>query len=124
MNNPYTQMKRSELRAACKEAGIQYSKLTVGGMRDTLTQRMYDDAAIEDAIQDDGMAGYTIPADTSFRAAFEAHKAAGKSKCGALRATAHGYKGTRKNFISDAMECDIKSATASANWAAMVRGEW
>lgn len=33
----FQDMKKTELRAACKEAGIPYSKLTVGGMRDTLT---------------------------------------------------------------------------------------
>ena len=39
MTNPYDNMKRPELRAACKEAGIKYSKLTVQGMRDTLHAR-------------------------------------------------------------------------------------
>ena len=31
-----TEMNRTELRKACKENGIKYSKLTVGGMRDEL----------------------------------------------------------------------------------------
>jgi len=37
MTNPIDNMKRPELRAACKEAGIKYSKLTVQGMRDALS---------------------------------------------------------------------------------------
>jgi hypothetical protein len=38
MDKSIKDMNRSELRAACKSAGIQYSKLTTGGMRDELTR--------------------------------------------------------------------------------------
>ena len=45
-------------------------------------------------------------------------------KADTLRYIAHHYAGTRKEFISDAMELGIKETTASANWACMKRGEW
>lgn len=35
--NAYADMKKTELRAACKAAGISYGELTVGGMKDALT---------------------------------------------------------------------------------------
>lgn len=38
------EMNKGELRAACKEAGIQYGKLTVGGMRDALNPQRLEEA--------------------------------------------------------------------------------
>jgi hypothetical protein len=46
------------------------------------------------------------------------------SKCATLRAVAHAWKGTRQEFLKAAINHGIKPATASANWAAKVRGEW
>ena len=47
----FQDMNKTELRAACKEAGIPYSKLTVGGMRDTLTAH-YAASATEEVKED------------------------------------------------------------------------
>lgn len=40
------EMNKTELRAACKAAGINYSKLTVGGMRDTLAALQTEPAPV------------------------------------------------------------------------------
>jgi hypothetical protein len=158
----FANMNRTDLRAACKEAGIQYSKLTVAGMRDVLAELATPTPIVGEfcdcphcgthlsngvlALHDelgDGTTRAQDPATTNefqcmgcngqfgdehtmqgFAATYTAHLASGKSKCASLRATAHSYTGTRKNFICDAMELAIKEATASANWAAMKRGEW
>jgi len=48
----FAEMNKAQLRAACKEVGISYSKLTVSGMRDTLTTHaaeMLRNAPLEEA---------------------------------------------------------------------------
>lgn len=47
----FKEMGKTELRAACKEAGIPYSKLTVGGMRDTLTAHYAASAKQEEKVE-------------------------------------------------------------------------
>lgn len=60
-----------------------------------------------------------------FAAKLAAYIAGGKSKCASLRQIAHEWpKGDRKGYIAAAVAAGVKPATASANWAAMKRGEW
>lgn len=60
-----------------------------------------------------------------FAAKLASHMAGGKSKCASLRQIAHEWaKGDRKGYMAAAVAAGIKPATASANWAAMRRGEW
>lgn len=61
---------------------------------------------------------------SDFRTMYEGFKAAGNSMCRSLRLTAHEYNGNRKGFMVDAVANGVKPATASANWAAMKRGEF
>lgn len=55
----FAEMGKVELRAACKEAGISYGKLTVGGMRDALVAKETADraAAMADMV---GQAGHML----------------------------------------------------------------
>ena len=71
-----------------------------------------------------GCGGEWGPVVGDFATQFECMVAMGKSKCASLRGVAHKWGGTRKTFIAAATKHGIKEATASANWAAMVRGEW
>lgn len=64
------------------------------------------------------------PVNKGLAATYNGFKAAGNSMCKSLRLTAETYHGNRKGFICDAMGAGAKEATASANWAAMKRGEF
>lgn len=45
-------MNRTELRVACKAAGIAYGKLTVAQMKDALSKLANDDEAVEEVIEE------------------------------------------------------------------------
>lgn len=54
----FAEMGKTELRAACKEAGIPYGKLTVGGMRDELRNKVAADYEAQRAALETERAAY------------------------------------------------------------------